>query len=151
MHRVPFRPAVARFPERGGSTHSRLSPEERTVGDVAPKLPSVVLELEIAKRVAQGYLPALSRCCFLIALVRSARRRSYSSAKGQKTSVKASPTPVFSVAIFPGDQSEPALPGLAAEILAQLGCGALHRVGVGLGVVMAAAVDETVLRIWIGN
>jgi hypothetical protein len=41
--------------------------------------------------------------------------------------------------------------GLAAEILGQLGCGALHRVSVGLGVVMAAAVDETVLRIWIGN
>jgi hypothetical protein len=40
---------------------------------------------------------------------------------------------------------------LAAEILGQLGGGALHRVSVGLGVVMAAAVDETVLRIWIGN
>jgi len=151
MHRSPIQARSCSLPGARGSTHSRPSPEERNVGDVAPKLPSVVLELEIAKRVAQGYLPALSRCCFLIALVRSARRRSYSSAKGQKTSVKASPTPVFSVAIFPGDQSEPALPGLAAEILAQLGCGALHRVGVGLGVVMAAAVDETVLRIWIGN
>ena len=40
---------------------------------------------------------------------------------------------------------------LAAEILGQPGCGALHRVSVGLRVVMAAAVNESVLRIRVGD
>ena len=53
---------------------------------------------------------------------------------------------MFSVAIFPGDQSEPALPGLAAEILGQLGCGALHRVSVGLGVVIKRPGSDTTDR-----
>jgi hypothetical protein len=46
-----------------------------------------------------------------------------------------------------GCRAEP----LAAEILGQLGCGALHRVSVGLRIVMAAAIDESVLRIRIGD
>jgi hypothetical protein len=72
---APISDFPALIPERGGSTHSRPSPEGRNVGDVAPKLPAVVLEseLEIAKRVGPRLPPrAIALLFFSIALVRSA-------------------------------------------------------------------------------
>lgn len=46
---------------------------------------------------------------------------------------------------------QPRRAALTADILGQLGFGALHRVSVGLGIVMGGSVDESVLRIRIGD
>jgi hypothetical protein len=85
---APISDFPALIPERGGSTHSRPSPEERNVGDVAPKLPAVLgSELEIAKGVGPRLPPRAIALLFFRLRLSAARRRSYSSAERQKTSM----------------------------------------------------------------